>query len=65
MDWGRTNDATVFCVLDLNTKEQVYLDRMTDTDYASQRARLTALSQKYNGAQVIALGLPFRLGLAT
>ena len=54
VDWGRSNDATVFSVLDARTKEQVYLDRMTDTDYASQRLRLKALSDRYKRAQVIA-----------
>ena len=54
VDWGRSNDATVFCVLDAGSKQQVYLDRMTDTDYASQRNRLKALSDRYNRAMVIA-----------
>lgn len=54
VDWGRTNDATVFCVLDTESREQVYLDRMTDTDYASQRLRLKALSTRYNNAIVLA-----------
>lgn len=54
VDWGRSNDATVFCVLDAENKIQVFLDRMTDTDYASQRARLMALSERYNHASVIA-----------
>lgn len=54
VDWGRSNDATVFCVLDITTKRQVYLDRMTDTDYTSQRTRLKVLSQKYNNAIVLA-----------
>jgi hypothetical protein len=53
-DWGRTNDATVFSVLDVATKEQVFLDRMTDTDYASQRLRLQVLSNRYNRALVLA-----------
>ena len=54
VDWGRSNDATVFCVLDAVTRRQVYLDRMTDTDYASQRARLIALSERFNRAHIIA-----------
>jgi phage FluMu gp28-like protein len=54
VDWGRSNDATVFCVLDAENKTQVFLDRMTDTDYASQRARLLALSERFNHANVIA-----------
>jgi hypothetical protein len=54
VDWGRTNDATVLSVIDTSEKVQVYLDRMTDTDYASQRLRLAALSKRYNDATVIA-----------
>jgi phage terminase large subunit-like protein len=53
-DWGRTNDATVFCVMDIAEKKQVYLDRMTNTDYASQRLRLKSLVQRYNNASVLA-----------
>lgn len=49
-DWGRHEDATVFCVIDTAARRQVYLDRMTDTDFASQRIRLQALSRKYNNA---------------
>lgn len=54
VDWGRTNDATVFSVLDITDGQQVALDRMTDTDYASQRLRLKALSDRYNRAMIIA-----------
>jgi hypothetical protein len=53
-DWGRSNDATVFSVLDVVKKEQVFVDSMTDTDYASQRLRLQALSNRYNRAMVLA-----------
>jgi phage FluMu gp28-like protein len=54
VDWGRTNDATVFCVLDVEAKRQVYLDRMLDTDYALQRSRLAALAERFNNAHIIA-----------
>jgi phage terminase large subunit-like protein len=54
VDWGRSNDATVFCVMDAGSKQQVALDRMTDTDYASQRTRLVALAGRYNNAHIIA-----------
>jgi phage FluMu gp28-like protein len=54
VDWGRSNDATVFSVIDATSKEQVYMDRMTNTDYASQRLRLQALSKRYNRAMVVA-----------
>jgi hypothetical protein len=50
VDWGRSNDATVFCIVDTSTFECVYKDRMTDTDFANQRLRLMALSQKFNQA---------------
>jgi hypothetical protein len=62
VDWGRTNDATVFCVLDMQSKSIVALDRMTDTDYNLQRMRLATLAQRYNNATVLAesnaMGLP-------
>jgi hypothetical protein len=61
-DWGRSNDATVFCVMDMGTLECVAMDRMTDTDYASQRIRLMALSQRFNKASVLvetnSIGMP-------
>jgi hypothetical protein len=53
-DWGRSNDATVFSVVNVGKKEQVFIDRMTDTDYASQRTRLQVLSRRYNRATVLA-----------
>ncbi len=62
VDWGRTNDATVFCVLDMASKSVVALERMIDTDYNLQRVRLAALAKRYNYATVLAesnaMGLP-------
>jgi hypothetical protein len=54
VDWGRSNDSTVFSVLDVATKQQVAMDRMQDTDYASQRLRLKAMAERFNNAQIIA-----------
>ena len=54
VDWGRSNDATVFCVMDAANKRQMLYDRMTDVDYASQRLRLVSLAKKYNDAHIIA-----------
>lgn len=54
VDWGRSNDATWFMVIDITTKTVVYSDRMTDTDYGLQRMRLKALHQKYYYASVLA-----------
>jgi hypothetical protein len=54
VDWGRSNDSTVFSVLDVASKHQVCMDRMSDTDYATQRLRLKALAERYNNANIIA-----------
>lgn len=54
VDWGRSNDSTVFSVVDVSGKKQVYMDRMQDTDYATQRLRLKALAERYNNAYIIA-----------
>lgn len=61
-DWGRTDDATVFIVMDIGNAEMVCMDRMTDTDFASQRVRLRALSERFNNAvclvEVNSIGQP-------
>lgn len=49
-DWGRVDDATVFCVVDVTNKACVHMDRMTDTDFATQRVRLKVLAEKFNNA---------------
>jgi Terminase RNaseH-like domain len=54
VDWGRSNDATVYSVFDVGSRQQVKMDRMVDTDYATQRTRLKALSDNYNQAVIIA-----------
>ncbi|MBI1294289.1 hypothetical protein GC175_04945 [bacterium] len=48
VDWGRTNDSTVFAVVDTTLGELCYLDRMTGTDYELQVQRLHALAQRFN-----------------
>jgi hypothetical protein len=40
----------VFTVIDVSARAMVEYDRMTDTDFSSQRIRLKALSQRYNNA---------------
>ena len=50
VDWGRTTDATVFIVVDVIARAAVFMDRMLDTDFASQRIRLKALSDRFNSA---------------
>lgn len=62
VDWARSNDATVFKVIDINEQREVASDRMLDTDFASQRLRLKALCERFNNATVLAeqnsIGLP-------
>ncbi|MBU0607447.1 MAG: hypothetical protein KKI08_06145, partial [Armatimonadetes bacterium] len=54
VDWGRTDDATVFAVIDATTRELVALDRMTAVDYALQTGRLRALAERFDAAQIVA-----------
>jgi len=53
-DWGRSNDFTVFTVLDVRTKQMVYLDRFTQIDYNIQAGRLKALYNRFPGSNIIA-----------
>jgi len=54
VDWGRSGDATWFCVMDVKTRANPFNDRMTETDYNSQRTRLKALAARWNHASVMA-----------
>lgn len=54
IDWGRVNDASVFCVLDLTAKEQADMDRMTETAYSLQLARLSALWERWGRPGIVA-----------
>lgn len=54
VDWARTDDATVFAVVDVTGKALVYLDRMNNTDYATQRARLIALAGRFHVGVILA-----------
>lgn len=56
VDWARASggDYTVFAVMDATTRTLVQLVRMNGADFNSQRARLTALVNKYRAADVVA-----------
>lgn len=54
VDWGRTNDATVFAVMDIAARSLVHLDRMVQTDYNLQSTRLRALHERFNRAPIVA-----------
>lgn len=40
VDWGRTHDFTVVSVMDIKTRQQVYLDRFNTVSWQLQRGRL-------------------------
>jgi hypothetical protein len=52
-DWGRTNDATVFSVIDATLNHMVSIDRMTNTDYEMQIGRLQALHGRFRPTSII------------
>ncbi len=54
VDWGRTNDFTVFTTIDAKSGAVVAVDRFTDVDYAVQLARLQALHQRFPRAPILA-----------
>ncbi len=53
-DWGKSNDYTVFAVVDVTARTLVALDRSNRVDYTVQRGRLQALSEHWKPASVIA-----------
>lgn len=62
VDWGKSNDYSVFSVIDATTKQQVYLDRSNQVDYAIQEQRLQALYERYKPTAIIpesnSIGVP-------
>jgi len=53
VDWGRSHDFTVYCVLD-QTGAQVALDRFTGVDAVTAIDRLVALDQRWRPSVVLA-----------
>ena len=53
-DWGRSNDYTVFIVLDITARAVVAIERSKGIDYTLQSKRLLALSQRWQPQQIIA-----------
>jgi hypothetical protein len=53
-DWGKLNDFSVFSVIDITSREQVYMDRSNRIDYTMQVRRLQALCARYKPIAVIA-----------
>ena len=48
-DWARSNDYTVFTVIDVQAREMIYMDRFTQIDYNIQAGRLKALYGRFKG----------------
>jgi ribosomal protein L37AE/L43A len=53
-DWGRSNDYTVFSVVDITARAMVDIDRSNRVDYVLQRGRLQALCDRWRPSKVIA-----------
>jgi hypothetical protein len=53
VDWGRTNDATVFKVIDATLREECYSDRMLQTDFRTQLTRLQALAERFGQPAIV------------
>jgi len=54
VDWGRSEDFTVVCILDITVFEQAALDRFTDISFEVQTDRLHAWAAQYHPVQIIA-----------
>lgn len=54
VDWGRSHDYTVVSVLDMDTRQQVALDRFTDTAWVVQRAQLATLAADWRPQVIVA-----------
>ncbi len=54
VDWGRTNDATVFTVMAAEAMQVVAIVKLRDVNYARQVAHLTALATVWNPYAIIA-----------
>lgn len=62
VDWGKSRDYTVFTVLDVTTKQIVYMERSNTVDYVVQRARLGIVNTIWKPYKIIAeqnsIGIP-------
>jgi len=54
VDWAKSADFTVLAVIDVGTREMVYMGRFNQIDYRVQRGRLKALYERYMPVTIIA-----------
>src|ERR1700693_589588 len=52
-DWGRSNDYTVFMVVDITARAVVAMERSKRVDYTLQCERLKVLSERWQPEQII------------
>lgn len=62
VDWGKLNDFTVISVIDTTIKEQCYLDRFNQIDYAVQLGRFMGIYERFKPTLTIpesnSMGVP-------
>lgn len=62
VDWGRSEDFTAVAVIDINTKELVYLDRFNQTEFSIQYGRLETIYDRFHPIETVAeqnaMGMP-------
>lgn len=56
IDWGKTEDYTVFSIIDPATRTQVYVDRFNRVEYGFGLKRLKALAERFPPQVIIAEG---------
>jgi hypothetical protein len=54
VDWGKLDDFTVLCVMDVTTRSQAAFDRFNQIDYTVQTGRLRALAERFGVTTIIA-----------
>lgn len=54
LDWALSYDFTVLSIINVNTRELVYLDRYNGVDYSMQRQRIKAVCDRLGVAGIVA-----------
>lgn len=54
LDWARSNDFTVFLLIDAETRHVVAMDRFNGVDWSVQRNRILKLAQQWQPQRIIA-----------
>ena len=54
LDWALSYDFTVLSIVNVNTRELVYIDRYNGVDYSMQRQRIKAACDRFGVAGIVA-----------